>query len=77
MDTFATILKENFCLDRVSHSGRSIGEYPPSNNFFQNSAPLIETDAPPWGTPPPLEREAPFHEMIPRKSTVNNNLKSS
>ena len=26
---------------------------------------------------PPLKREAPFHEMIPRKSTINNNLKSS
>ena len=27
--------------------------------------------------PTPLKREAPFHEMIPRKSTINNNLKSS
>ena len=30
--------------------------------------------------PPPsplLKREVPFHEMIPRKSTINNNLKSS
>ena len=27
--------------------------------------------------PPPLKREAPFHELIPRKSTINNNLKSS
>ena len=26
---------------------------------------------------PPLKCEAPFHEMIPRKSTINNNLKSS
>ena len=25
----------------------------------------------------PLKREAPFHKMIPRKSTINNNLKSS
>ena len=42
----------------------------------------IKTDASPWGTshlkmnPPPLKLEAPFHEMIPRKST-NNNFKSS
>ena len=27
--------------------------------------------------PPPLKREVPFQEMIPRKSTINNNLKSS
>ena len=27
--------------------------------------------------PPPLKRNAPFHEMIPRKSKINNNLKSS
>ena len=26
---------------------------------------------------PPLKCEAPFHEMIPRKNTINNNLKSS
>ena len=25
----------------------------------------------------PLKCEAPFHEIIPRKSTINNNLKSS
>ena len=25
----------------------------------------------------PLKREAPFHKMIPRKSTIINNLKSS
>ena len=27
--------------------------------------------------PTPLKRETPFHEMIPRKITINNNLKSS
>ena len=47
---------------------------------------------PSWGGPAPLKNEAPssekrtasllkhvapFHEMIPRKSTINNNLKSS
>ena len=35
-----------------------------------------------WSSPckkqsPPLKRKKPFHEMIPRKSTINNNLKSS
>ena len=27
--------------------------------------------------PPSLKHETPFHEMLPRKSTINNNLKSS
>ena len=27
--------------------------------------------------PPSFKREGPFHGMIPRKSTINNNLKSS
>ena len=27
--------------------------------------------------PPPLKHETPFHEIIPRKSTINNKLKSS
>ena len=78
---------------RVSHSGKEggMGGAPrPSYNFLETPSP-IKTDAPPWGvTPhlkmkpppsekqtPPLKREAPFHEMIPRKSTINNNLKSS
>ena len=56
--------------------------------FFEN--PPIKTDAPLWGIPqlknearpsekqiPPLKHETPLHEMIPRKSTINNNLKSS
>ena len=31
-----------------------------------------------WKTNPlRLKREVPFHEMTPRKSTINNNLKSS
>ena len=59
----------------------------PILHFFQA---LIKTNAPTWGAPhlkspppsekqppPPLKCEAPFHEMIPRKSTNNNNLKSS
>ena len=32
---------------------------------------------PPTPPPPRLKRETPFHEMIPRKTTINNNLKSS
>ena len=27
--------------------------------------------------PRPLKHETPFHELIPRKSTINNHLKSS
>ena len=65
---------------------------PTSYDFFRTS-PRIKSDAPHGAhaplknepppqsekqTPlPPLKREAPFHEMIPRKSTINNNLKSS
>ena len=81
------------CLHRVSHSwgarGEEGGTPSPSYNFFQK--PPIRTDAPPMGhthhlkmkpphlknKPPSLKCEAPFHEMIPRKSTINNNLKSS
>ena len=71
---------------RVSHSGRGHGGHlPPIQRFFPNPP-----SKPPMGYPsylkmkplhlknnPPLKREAPFHEMIPRKSTINNNLKSS
>ena len=61
--------------------------------FFEPSSPPHQNWCPPWGAPPPphlkmkpapsekqtlpLKREAPFHEMIPRKSTINNILKSS
>ena len=65
--------------------GRTWGGCPPlCYNFFEKLP--IKPDAPPWGTPTPhlkmkppnpLKHEAPFHEMIPRKSTINNNLKSS
>ena len=55
---------------------------PQSNNFFENST--IKTNVTPWVAtshlkmkPPPLKCEAPFHEIIPRKSTIINNLKSS
>ena len=41
--------------------------------------PPLKNKAPPPSEkrPPPLKREALFHEMIPRKSAINNNLKSS
>ena len=61
-----------------------------TTNFFQPPPPPIKTDVPSWGVAPlknearpsekqtpPLKREALFHEMIPRKSTMNNNLKFS
>ena len=38
----------------------------------------LKNEAPPiWKTNPPLKREAPCHGMIPGKSAINNNLKSS
>ena len=40
--------------------------------FFSKPPHPIKTDP-----PAPLKREAPFHKMISRKSTINNNLKSS
>ena len=66
------------------------GRTPHPTIFFKK--PFIKTDVPPRGAHlhlkmkpphlkkhpfPPLKREAPFHEMIPRKSTINNNLQSS
>ena len=55
--------------------------------FFSNppSKPMPSMGCPPHlkmkppilKTFPPLKREASFHEMIPRKSTINNNLKSN
>ena len=74
---------------RVSHSGEGHGRW---TILFKTLPIPIKTDAlleafPPltneatyiWKTPsplPPLKREAPFHEMIPRKSTINKNLQS-
>ena len=59
-------------------------------NFFRKSPPPHQTDAPQWGALP-LKNEAPlsekqtsllkseahFYEMIPTKTTISNNLKSS
>ena len=39
--------------------------------------PHLKMKPPIWKTIPPLKPETPFHEMIPRRSTTNNNLKSS
>ena len=66
---------------------------PTSYDFFRTPPPPIKSDAPHGAHPllknepppqsekqtphPPLKREAPFHKMIPRKSTIINNLKSS
>ena len=73
---------------RVFHSGGAWGvptlPPPPSYNFFWN--PPIKTDAPHGAhsllkneapspskkQKPPLKSEAPFHEMIPRKSTIKS-----
>ena len=72
---------------RVSHSGGGQGGL----RFFSKILPPpIKTDAPQWGAPP-LKNEAPlsekqtsllkseahFYEMIPTKTTISNNLKSS
>ena len=53
---------------------------PPSKSMLpQWGAPPphpLKNEAPPSEKqpPPPLKRKAPFHEMILRKSTINNNL---
>ena len=78
---------------RVSHSEGGEAWVAHPTIFFATPPPPIKIDGPPWGAPlhfkmkpphlknnlpsPPLKREAPFHEMILRKSTINNNLKSS
>ena len=53
-------------------------------NFFENhlhgAPPSLENEVPPSKKQiplPPLKCEAPFYEMIPKKSTINNNLQSS
>ena len=66
------------------------GHPPPSNDFFRTPPP--SKPMPPHGAlapnlkmkpphlknnPPSLKREVPFHELIPRKGAINNNLKSS
>ena len=59
-----------------------------SYKFFRN--PPHQNWYPPWGIPPlkneaphlknnlpPLKHEAPYHEMIPRKRTINNDWKTA
>ena len=73
-------------------AGRGMGGRPPHPTTFFEPPPPIKSNAPPMGspllkneaphpnlktTPPALKSEAPFHEMIPRKSKINNNLISS
>ena len=70
----------------VSHSGGRGAEG--SYKFFRN--PPHQNWYPPWGIPPlkneaphlknnlpPLKHEAPYHEMIPRKCTINNDWKTA
>ena len=64
-----------------------MGALPPSYNFLQKPPPSkwmptptkdeVSSSEKQTPFPLPLKHEAPFHDMIPRKSTVNNNLKSS
>ena len=75
---------------RVSHSEGAWGVSPHPTIFFETSPPpskqmpipihpSLKNEAPrsEKQPPPALKREVSFHEMIPRKSTINNNLKSS
>ena len=56
---------------------------PPIKTDAPMGCPLLKNKAPPiWKTTPsppprPIKHEAPFYEMIPQKSTIHNNLKSS
>ena len=76
---------------RISHSGGGKGALPPSYNFLQTPPPPPKS-IPPMGCssqlkmippsekeppPPPSKHKTPFHEMIPRKRTINNNSESS
>ena len=59
---------------RVSHSGGQTPPSPPRHPII-----FFELTLPPSKLMPPpikLKREAPFHETISRKSTININLKS-
>ena len=71
------------------YRGGGHGGHPPNPTlFFENllskpmslpmgCTPHLKMKPPSEKQTPPLKRKAPFHEMIPRKSTINNNLKSS
>ena len=72
-------------VSRISHSGGAWGgrflqffsKLPPLPPPIKTEAPHLKMKPPSEKQLPPLKREAPFHEMIPRKNTINNNLKSS
>ena len=62
------------------------GHSPPIQQFFSKTlpskpmlppSPLKNEASPSKKQIPPLKREAPFHEMITSKITINNNLESS
>ena len=57
-----------------------MGPNPIKTDAPHGTQPPLKNEAPPsekHPSPTPLKCEAPFHEMIPRKSTINNNLKSN
>ena len=69
---------------RVSYSGGHGGGCTPYLTIFfkdppshQNQCPLMEHPPLLKNEAPPLKHEKPFHEMILRKNTINNNLESS
>ena len=77
--TSGALVSQMFHLLRVSCSGST-----PQLTFFFKSTPpklipppLLKNEIPPPEKQPPIKHEKPFHEMIPRKSTININLKSS
>ena len=93
MKAVALSLTPSFSSNKQRVSGLPIvvvGGHPPIQQiFFEKNAhqnwcpheapPQLNNDPPPpiWKTIPPLKHEVPFHELIPRKSTINDNLKSS
>ena len=68
--------------------GEHAGGTPPTSYIFFRKPPPAPKPMPPHRAPSPppsdlkmkpplLKYETPFHEMIPRKNTINNNLESS
>ena len=74
----------------MGHRGGTKGAHPPHPTIFSKTPPSKLMSSPMGHTPSlknepphlknttrPLKHEIPLNEMIPRKSTINNNLKSS
>ena len=63
---------------KVFHSGGGHGGALPPHifRFFFQTLPPIKIDALPMGHPLLKMKRETCHEMIPRKITINNNLKS-